>query len=150
MTIVEKLLTLRQLVEGKKCSRCRGTGHSTYSIYMDGSHDSCNQCNGTGLDPACAPMLEVGGVRSQTHKGCIGQGRCLRADRPVWGGSCHGTGYVARSWDGLPQGALAGALLHALFMTPGIAIPGQKYLEIIISPFNPDEAALDAVMEALS
>ncbi len=62
---------------------------------------------------------------------------------------CRGTGRFDRDWSNLPLGALAGALLHALFVSEKIAITGNEYIKIVIDPFNPDLAAIRAVLIAL-
>ncbi len=119
-------------------------------------------CSGCGSDspfigripnPATVPLLDVVSYYSEHHEECVqataktGVG-CLKVYASKVDG-CRGTGRFDRDWSSLPFGALAGALLHALFVSPRIAISGNEYMRIIIDPFNPDLAAIRAVLIAL-
>ncbi len=110
------------------------TGRIPNPIYvplLNVVRDKCFSCRGNGKDIHCS----------------CDYAPCLHSELAC--PACGGGGYITRSWDDLPKGALAGALLHALLLTPRIAISGQKYLEIITAPFDPDQAAVQAVLTIL-
>lgn len=101
------------------------------------------QCKGTGRipDPRVAPLLEV--VRTMCPS-CFDAGMRVVAELSYHAVGCR-EGYTTRSWEGLPEGALAGALCIAcLNLWRGFIDLGAIFLGV-----SPDEAALEAVIEAL-
>lgn len=102
MTIAETLASIRVLVEEQKCPACGATGEI---MRLEDFPEPvlCPTCNSTGLDPTYAALLNVVRVECPTRSGHAAEGiHCS-----VTGG------WMARSWDGLPPGALVGALEEA-------------------------------------
>lgn len=150
MNIPEKLGRIRQLAEreGVECPRCRGLGGFNHIRLMLGSDFiKCSDCGGTGKVPAYAALLEVVSWQVYHH-------------------SSKFEGYVTepRSWEGMPKGALAGALLHWIQRLHfGQSLRGGEggvnslwswqlgttIFERISAEDDPDLAACDAVIRAM-
>ena len=68
---------------------------------------------------------------------------------------CSNTGYITRSWEGLPKGALTGALRYwaeqqfqsSLGKKANFFCDLASALDECLTSFNPDETATDAVIQ---
>ncbi len=196
MSIPEKLEEIQKLVEQEtvECQRCRGKQfveqHENTTKLMP-----CPDCHGTGKvpNPAFASLLEVvseecpgcddctlkpsdlrvmvddkGKLLSLTTKSFLD--RVTNSDETLedlYKRECQGSGYIPRSWGGVPMGALEGGLRWnlPLHWTLGVYQTERRYwAEVLVwqkgkkappsrffgeSPDNPDEAACDAMIAAL-
>ena len=155
MSIQQQIEEIRRLAEDKMAECCSGLEHD-YGTCAAGCSD------GYVPDPASGPLLEV--VRERcSHWGKISTdgGFYQQSECPA----CGGSGFITRSWEGLPKGALRGAIEDAVEDAPFasnyfhiynqiieaelLAISKDKEGEDRWALFSKDAAACDAVIKAL-
>ena len=102
-----------------ECPDCEAISHIDSATWAAMEGRVTDRCKGTGRvpDPQAAAFLEVLKVPC---KGNYSTSSWTVLLRPTHGGpsdspyivicSCYGTGYVDYPWEGLPQGAMAGAI----------------------------------------
>ena len=145
MSIQQQIEEIRRLAEDKMAECCSGLEHD-YGTCAAGCSD------GYVPHPAYGPLLEV--VRESG--GFYQQSECS---------ACGGSGFITRSWEGLPKGALRGAIEDAVEDAPFasnyfhiynqiieaelLAISKDKEGEDRWALFSKDAAACDAVIKAL-
>ena len=122
---------------GGLCPKCHGTGYvpnPAYGPLRELVREECGYSKSVeGIECVC-----IGGrvsMNGQVHSPCV---------------RCKGTGYVTRSIEGWPKGALAGALFVATRdLIVFTAFRPTATLITILCSDDPDRAALAALLEAL-
>ncbi len=139
---------LGKVLDGKKvdgpCDR--------YAFSVGSARIVCGRCRADGLDICSTkvPDKAYDGLREVFRERCV----CRRGAHTEYiHQRCKGTGYITRSIEGWPKGALKGAIEWALIST---AVPGIVWENFLAyhseSPEVPDDddlASVQAVLEAI-
>ena len=124
-----------------------------HAVVVNGKvHSRGCQCDSTGRipDPAYAPLLNV--VREK----CQNPGVWPKEPGKIRDYWAHKSGYITRNWEGMPEGALAGAiyratrLLHLQASSFGTFDFGRVWWDYMREDIDPDMAAVEEAIKMLA